>query len=375
MPGREADFETCDSLWSRFDSLADAVVRNSARNINAAGLRQQTRDVVMEYFRQVRPALLRLGVGDTTTQALDSEMQQLIGLSTGKNSKTSYLKLVRRIRSKRKNLETGLEFLIGAEKPTDKIPIGNVEASILSTLETMLPSAAASYRQVLVDVHETNRNSYRGTAAELREVVREVLDHLAPDADVTGAPGFKLEANLKGPSMKQKMRFILRARKTGDSARQTAEDSVQHLDDNVGAIGRAVYTRGSTDVHTARPLEEIRNFKLYADAVLGELLAIHNPTARVGQPVSKVVHEAQPLVVTRSVAINKTDILEFILKVLATRFEEGNGLRVTFSPSTPEEKKPLLEVLAMLRAEGSVNELAGTYQFTPEGYIKYKRTD
>jgi Predicted pPIWI-associating nuclease len=311
MPGREADFKACDSLWNRFDTLATALARNKAQNINSAGLRQQARDAVIEYFREVRPALQRLGVGDATTDALDFEMQHLIGLSTGKNSKASYLKSIRGIRSKRKSLETGLEFLIGAEKPVVKFQIGNVEASILSTLETMLPSAAASYRQVLADVQETNRRSCRGTAAELREVVREVLDHLAPDADVTKAPGFKLEPNLKGPSMKQKVRFILRARKTGDSARQTAEDSVQHLDDNVGSIGRAVYTRGSTDVHTPRPLEEIRNFKLYADAVLGELLAIHRPAAAEAERVPRATQEARPATAAQ-VALDKKDILELL---------------------------------------------------------------
>lgn len=374
MPGREADFKACDSLWNRFDVLATALARYKARNINAAGLRKQARDVVIEYFREIRPALQRLGVGDATIEALDFEMQNLIGLSTGKNSKASYLKSVRRIRSKRKSLETGLEFLIGAEKPVAKIRIGNVEASILSTLESMLPSAAASYRQVLADVQETNRNSCRGTAAELREVVREVLDHLAPDVDVTSAPGFKLEPNLKGPSMKQKVRFILRARKTGDSARQTAEDSVQHLDDNVGSIGRAVYVRGSTDVHTSRPLEEIRNFKLYADAVLGELLSIHKPTAPEAQRLPRAIREVRPATGAQ-LTVDKEDIRAFVLKSLATRFEEGNKLRTTFSPTTPEEKKPLLEVLAALRAEGSVNDLVGAYQFTPEGYMKYRLTD
>jgi hypothetical protein len=59
--------------------------------------------------------------------------------------------------------------------------------------------------------------------------------------------------------------------------RQTAEDSVAHLDENIAALGRSVYTRGSVDVHTGRERQEIMNFKMYADAVLGELLEIHKP--------------------------------------------------------------------------------------------------
>jgi hypothetical protein len=370
MPGREADFRACELLWNHFDAFTAALTRCKTQNINGLKLRQQTRDVVTEYFREVRPSLQRLGVGDAATDGLDSEMQHLIGLSMGKNAKASYVQSVRRIRSKRKNIETGLEFLIGAEV-TLTPQIGNIEASILSTLETMLPSAAASYRQVLVDLQDADRNSHRGTAAELREVVREVLDHLAPDADVTSAPGFKLEPNLKGPSMKQKVKFILRARKTGDSARQTAENSVQHLEDNVGSIGRAVYVRGSTDVHTSRSVEEIRNFKLYADAVLGELLAIHKPEAPEAKRIQKAI-QARPAKGPES-ELGNAEIIAVISSALATQFEDGNRHRVSFSPTTPEERRPLLEVLAVLKAEGSVNELAGTYQFTPEGYMKYRR--
>jgi hypothetical protein len=94
---------------------------------------------------------------------------------------------------------------------------------------------------------------------------------------VMASAGFKLETGLNGPTMKQKMRFILRARKVGDAQRQTAEDSVAHLDENIAALGRSVYTRGSVDVHTGRARQEILNFKMYADAVLGELLEIHKP--------------------------------------------------------------------------------------------------
>jgi len=37
-------------------------------------------------------------------------------------------------------------------------------------------------------------------------------------------------------------------------------------------------------VHTARPLEEVLNFKGYADAILGELLSVHK--SAVPAPVS-----------------------------------------------------------------------------------------
>jgi hypothetical protein len=275
MPSREEDFKLWESLWERIDAFATGLTRNQAHHVNAASLKQQARDIVTGYFRGVKPALNRLGVTDPTLRELDSEMQHLIGLSTGRNTKSSYHGLVRSMKGMRKEIETGLEFLIGTETPEAQYQMGGVESAILNTLGTMLPTAAASYEQVLLDVQNIKRLSYRGTAADLREVVREVLDHLAPDADVLKSAGFKLEQGQKGPTMKQKVRFILRARKAGDSIRQTAEDSAEHLDENVASIGRAVYRRGATDVHTARPREEVLNFKGYADAILGELLAVH----------------------------------------------------------------------------------------------------
>jgi hypothetical protein len=283
MASREADFASWDALWQRIDALTSALGRNKAKNVNAAALRKQARDTVIGYFDDQRNALLRLGTSAEKLNDFDAEMQKLIGLSTGLNSRISYQKTLRALKARRKSIETGLEFLIGKAEPKpaqNTIAVGQVEAAILRTLQTMLPNAAKSYEQVLADLQDKTKKSYRGTAAELRESVREVLDHLAPDADVMASSGFKLEPGLNGPTMKQKMRFILRARKVGDAARQTAEDSIAHLDENIAALGRSVYTRGSVDVHTGKEREEIQNFKMYADAVLGELLEIHKPDAR-----------------------------------------------------------------------------------------------
>jgi len=284
MAGREADFAAWESLWHRVDAFIGALSRYKARNVNAAGLRKQARDIVKSYFDEQRNALQRLGTSEEKLNDFDLEMQRLIGLSTGLNSRVSYQKTLRELKARRKKIETGLEFLIGVESPasTQAAPVvGHIEAAILKTLQTMLPSAAKSYEQVLIDLQDGSKKSFRGTAAELRESVREVLDYLAPDSEVMKASGFKLEPDLKGPSMKQKVRFILRARKIVDAARETAENSVQHLDENIAALGRSVYTRGSLDVHTARARQEILNFKMYADAVLGELLEIHKPTEEV----------------------------------------------------------------------------------------------
>jgi hypothetical protein len=292
MPGREQDFRIWESFWERVDAFGSVLSRYKARNVNTSSVRHEARDIVMGYFREVKPALRRLGVTGETVSELESELQRLIRLAAGRNSKASYQKVVRNVKRERMEIEGGLEFLIGPATPDRHFEVGTTEAAIVRTLNTMLPDAAKSYEQVLLDLNDIGRVSFRGTAANLREVVREVLDHLAPDDAVMNSPGFRLEQGQAGPTMKQKVRFILRARRAGDSTRQTAEASVQHLDDNIASLGRAVYTRGATAVHTSRPREEVLNFKGYADAVLAELLAIHK--AAEPAPVSARTEREYP---------------------------------------------------------------------------------
>ena len=57
----------------------------------------------------------------------------------------------------------------------------SVEVQIIETLQSLVPTAALSYQQAIRDLADSTRVSYRGPAAELREVLREVCDHLAPD--------------------------------------------------------------------------------------------------------------------------------------------------------------------------------------------------
>lgn len=57
----------------------------------------------------------------------------------------------------------------------------------------LVPTAALSYQQAIRDLADGGRVSYRGPAAELREVLREVLDHQAPDGEVMKSSDYKPE--------------------------------------------------------------------------------------------------------------------------------------------------------------------------------------
>ncbi len=155
-----------------------------------------------------------------------------------------------------------------------RLVLSQTERTILETLNAMLPASAASYEQALRDITQGGRASWRGTATELRETLRDVMDHLAPDESVRTTPGFKLEADQIGPTQKQKVRYILRARRSSSAALAVAEASLDTVEEAVAVLARSTYRRSSASTHAGTTGTEIRNLKRYVDALLAELLEI-----------------------------------------------------------------------------------------------------
>jgi len=197
-------------------------------------------------------------------------MQELLVLAGGRNRKSSYSRVLAGIETSRRHLEAERELRLGEAafaEQSRNAPLQRAEAAILDTLRKIVPAAAFCYEQALSDLRGPARTSYRGCAAELREALREVLDHLAPDQEVMAAPGFSPEASQSRPTMRQKARFIMKARGMGEKSRTAVEESVS-------AITRSVYERASASVHTSTSRGEVLQLKRHADAVLCDLLEI-----------------------------------------------------------------------------------------------------
>jgi hypothetical protein len=142
-------------------------------------------------------------------------------------------------------------------------------------LAKILPTAAASYEQCVFDLGGPSRLSYRGVAHELREVLREALDYLAPDVDVMAEGGFRLEQGVTRPTQRQKALYVLRKRRLSREAIAAPELAVSMIDELGAAITRSAYTRGSVSAHVMTSSSEVRKLKMYVDAVLAELLEIY----------------------------------------------------------------------------------------------------
>jgi hypothetical protein len=260
--------------WNDLDTLAAALKRGKAALVSSTDLRDQVKLVVQHYFRQVRPHLVDLSIDAPQLEQLDRISQYLLKLASKTNRRSTYRTRMRELDYLRGEIETTIEIRAtgGGGRPATRLTTGT-EAAILATLDRIVPSTALSYRQVLEDLAEPKRISYRGTAAELREVLRELLDHLAPDEEVLKT--IKLEKDQRGPTMKQKAVFILKARGVGETARKTPVDAVGAVEDSIGSLARSVYIRGSVSAHIVTTRNEVLTVKAYADAVLADLLQIH----------------------------------------------------------------------------------------------------
>lgn len=272
-----SESDTLLSVLREVRQILSAVNHYSSVQINSANLLNRIRHFVQRYFRELRPELV---VGLVATEILDQQMQDLMRMANAYTSTAVYKKIFTKIESNLGEAEVSREYLNSQRLSggTQVIAVRNTsqqDGVILNMLEQVVPGAAMSYKQALADLQE-NRASYRGTATELREVLREVLDYLAPDVDVEAIPGFNFEEGKKQPTMKQKVHHILKIRETPDTAMGAPRMAAQIVDESVPRLVRAVYERGSLSAHSHREgRPEILQIKMYLDSVLCDLLEIH----------------------------------------------------------------------------------------------------
>ncbi len=264
-----------EELRGSVEALQRSVARSKATHINTRSLKEAARAFVQRYFRVVRPELLMIAVEDEELSRADSEMQTLLSLTNGRSRKSSYASVLRAIREQCDALDGLRERHLGEAQSQHFPAQSQVESQIVETLGQLVPSASLSYQQALIDLKDPNRLSFRGTANELREALRETLDHLAPDADVEAADGFKFEKNRTKPTQKQKVQHILRSRGLSRTARKTPESTTSLIDELTASVTRASFDRGSLSAHIASSGREVRQLKMYVDSVLAELLEVH----------------------------------------------------------------------------------------------------
>ncbi|SRR6266446_9294460 len=252
--------EALDAMSGHVSALEAAITSGRSKHISASVVQPIARAIATTYFESVRTDLEAVQNRRGLVEEIDFVVQSILQLATSSRERRAYVGQIAELRPYL--LEATVDLM--KARGTPRLVLSKIERAILETLGAMLPSTAASYEQALRDITQGARVSWRGTATELRETLREVMDHLAPDEKVTAAAGFQLEPDQTRPTQKQKVRFILRARRSSSAA----------VDEAVATLARSTYQRGSASAHIGASGREIKNLKLYVDALLAELLEI-----------------------------------------------------------------------------------------------------
>lgn len=244
----------------------------SSPQLNSQKRRDFLRTLVEKYFNDIRPCLLGASEQDEDVRSVDTLMQELLVLCHKRGSVKQYQALLSKARKGLILLDARIVALsnISAESRVDN----TVDAMIIQTLAQVAPSAALSYQQALEDLQAEQRFSWRGPATDLREALRETLDHLAPDADVISMPGYKQSSDTNGPTMKQKVRFVLKKRGVSKALSAPAETATESVDSAVGTFVRSVYTRSNISTHTPTDKTEVIRVRDFVRIVLCELLEV-----------------------------------------------------------------------------------------------------
>lgn len=243
------------------------------QQLQSQARRDDLRLLVEKYFSEVRSAIVSDEEQNEAIKQVDDNMQELLLLCHKRGSVKTYRQLLTNAKGGLIAMDARVVSSIALATNSQKLDF--VDTQIAATLQAIVPAAALSYQQAMTDLQGDSRLSWRGPATDLREALRETLDYLAPDEDVKAIPGYKQEPNTNGPTMKQKVRFVLKNRGASKTVSGPAESAVEGVEESLGAFIRSVYTRSNVSTHTLTDKTEVLRVRDLVRVVLSELLEIH----------------------------------------------------------------------------------------------------
>lgn len=247
--------------------------RVSGTQLQSQKRRDALRTLVERYFNEIRPSIVSAQEQNNAIKQVDDGMQEMLSICHKMGSVKSYRKLLLNI--KKSLITIDAQVVSTAAVGANSRQIDATDEQIVKTLQLMVPSAALAYQQAIADLQTDSRFSWRGPATDLREALREALDHLAPDSDVKGMPGYKQSTDAHGPTMRQKVQFIMKHRGKSKIISVPAEAAAEGVEEAIGTFVRSVYSRSSVSTHTPTDKSEVLRVRDLVRVVLCELLEIH----------------------------------------------------------------------------------------------------
>lgn len=245
----------------------------SGSQLQSQKRRNALRTLVERYFSEIRPSVVSAQEQNEAIKQVDDSMQEMLSLCHKQGSVKSYRNLL--VNIKKRLIAIDAQVVSAVTLTMNNRQIDAIDEQIVNTLQLMIPSAALSYQQAIADLHVDSRLSWRGPATDLREALREALDYLAPDSDVQSMPGYKQSSDTHGPTMKQKVQFIMKSRDKSKTVAAPAEAAAAGVEEAIGTFVRSVYSRSNVSTHTPTDKSEVLRVRDLVKVVLCELLEIH----------------------------------------------------------------------------------------------------
>ncbi len=257
------------------DRLSARLRTGTTREISKAE-QKGIRSVVGAWFTQYQASAVQIVGQEQSIVSMDEQMQILLKLAFGNSSRRMVIRsTVSAIRHFRENLLVPLNRAYWSQAP-ERTPAGR-DDDVAARLRRLDPELADSYEQAVIDIEDEERLSYRGPAAELREILTGVLHLLAPDARVEETEWYR-QSQRSGtrkesvPTRAERTKFILRSRLKGSSVTESAESYMTSTEERLSSVVNVTYKRGSAATHGGTEREELVQLLPYINALLKELL-------------------------------------------------------------------------------------------------------
>lgn len=123
--------------------------------------------------------------------------------------------------------------------------------------------------------------NYSAAIGEMRETLTQLLEIVAPRADVEAEPGFTLERDQKTPTRRQRIRYAVRQMYSKDRAKEIASDyslleveweRLEHFAEHLPQLVGRAYSTASGMTHTTGTREQVYQALKQWDAILAYLL-------------------------------------------------------------------------------------------------------
>jgi hypothetical protein len=263
-------------LLDALELAISAMAAGRARLVSSTADRNRLRSFVGAWFGQYRPEFEAMLGEQESFARFDEMMQRIVHLATESPARRTVLSALRAARQEFSDSLLGPLTRAHWSKAPQRAPAGR-DAEVAARLKKLERSFAESYEQVVLDLDDDGRISYRGPGAELRELLTGVLHTLAPNAEVQATSWYK-EARRTGarkeptPTRAERTRFILANRGKGSAATETAESYTDNAEERLGRVVSATYARGSAVTHSAAERAEVSQVLRYVNALFLELL-------------------------------------------------------------------------------------------------------